>query len=486
MPVQKTRSWLLQRYGDVLKAAWARRHDLAGPALLQDEAAFLPAALSLQHTPVHPAPRRVAWAIMSVFASALAWACIGSVDIVAVAPGRTIVAERTKLVQPLERSIVKRVWVRDGDKVQLGQALVELDATNAQSDSLALLEQGKASHSEAWRTSALLSALTGPDNNQPLPMALGINKATPQPSNWSVTDKRQAEVQLQADWHDIRSRVMRLAAEADRRRAELATAREVVAKIEATLPLVRQREDDVKLLSSQGFVAGHTGQDRTRERIELEQDLVTQRARLQEAQAAVSESQSHRFAYLAETRRTLLEREAQATLRLKQISMDQAKAVHRERLTVLVAPVSGVVQQLAAHTTGGVVTEAQLLMVIVPDEPPGSRLVAEVNLENKDAGFVRAGQIAAIKLETFPFTRYGTLPATVQLVSADAVADEKRGAVFPTRLLIQTDHLAVDGRSIRLGPGLNLTAEIKTGQQRVISYLLGPLTRAGSESLRER
>ena len=122
---------LLARYRAVFAAAWAHRHELAGPQRLGDEAAFLPAALSLQETPVHPAPRRLAGAIIALFVIALTWSIVGQVDIVAVAPGKIIVNERTKVVQPLERSVVQRILVRDGDHVQAGQPLVELDPTNA-------------------------------------------------------------------------------------------------------------------------------------------------------------------------------------------------------------------------------------------------------------------------------------------------------------------------------------------------------------------
>ena len=117
---------LLARYRAVFAHAWAHRTELAGPKRLADEAAFLPAALSLQDTPVHPAPRRLAWGLMALFVIAIVWACLGHIDIVATAPGRIIVSERTKVIQPLETSVVKRVLVKDGDRVQAGQVLVEL------------------------------------------------------------------------------------------------------------------------------------------------------------------------------------------------------------------------------------------------------------------------------------------------------------------------------------------------------------------------
>jgi hemolysin D len=141
------------------------------------------------------------------------------------------------------------------------------------------------------------------------------------------------------------------------------------------------------------------------------------------------------------------------------------------------------VQQLAVHTAGGVVTEAQVLMIIVPD---GAQVSAEVTLDNKDIGFVNAGQQAEIKLETFIFTRYGTIGAEVTRVTADAVNDEKRGAIFPVTLAMQQSQIDVDGKLIKLAPGMNVTAAIETGKRRVIEYLLSPVQRAGSESLRER
>ena len=87
---------LARRYAAVFAVVWQHRHELAGPARHADEAAFLPAALSLQETPVHPAPRRFALAICALFVAATAWACLGHVDIVAVAPGRIVVSQRTK------------------------------------------------------------------------------------------------------------------------------------------------------------------------------------------------------------------------------------------------------------------------------------------------------------------------------------------------------------------------------------------------------
>ena len=484
---------LLQRYRAVVQAAWAHRHELAGPARMADEAAFLPAALSLQATPPHPAPRRALWAIMALFTIALLWACIGKVDIVAVAPGRIVVSDGTKLVQPLEASVVKAIHVKDGDKVQAGQVLVELDPTTAHADNSRVSQERSGALSEAWRTQALLKAL----RERGAKAAPMLPEEARKPSNGLSPDERELmRSQLDAEWRDTQAQLARLQADIDTRQAELQTVKEQIEKLQATLPIVRKREDDFQTLQAQGFVSQHAGQDRTQARIEMERDLATQRARQVEVKASITQAEHTLAAWRTEALKTLSERHAKADLQARSLQAEGAKTNQREQLTTLRAPVSGTVQQRAVHTTGGVVTPAQVLMVVVPD---AAQVTAEVTLENKDVGFVHLGQEAAIKLETFPFTRYGTVEAKVTTITADAVMKEPSvqqdkdgkavasgGAVFPATLTLAAHAIDVDGKSIRLAPGMNLTAEIKTGKRRVIEYLLSPVQSHAKESLRER
>jgi hemolysin D len=195
--------------------------------------------------------------------------------------------------------------------------------------------------------------------------------------------------------------------------------------------------------------------------------------------------------YRSETGRTLRERQTQAELKRLELNQDVAKSAGHVELAHLASPVAGTVQQLAVHTAGGVVTPAQILLVVIPDH---AQVTAEVDLDNKDVGFIRDGQVAAIKLETFPFTRYGTINAKVSTISADAVIDDKRPkdasgqpiAVFPARLTLARGDIVVDGRLIRLSPGMNLTAEIKTGQRSVIDYLASPIKQHLNETATER
>lgn len=460
---------LLSRYQSVLSAAWQHRAELAGPARMADEVAFLPAALSLQETPIHPAPRRLAYLLMGLFTLALGWSLIGEVDIVATAPGRIIVSDRTKVIQPLEASVVKAVLVKDGDKVQAGQILVELDPTMASADKANVQEQLRSALSEEQRTQALLSLLSKGQVLTQVPPSLKADAGT--------------EAQLQAEWQDIRAKLSKLDAEINRRQAEIATVKASIAKLEATLPMAKSREADFTKLVDQGFISGHATQDKTRERVELERDLATQRAKLTEALATATETEQAKGAYRAETQRQLADRYAQANTKRIQLIADNSKADQREKQTVLRAPVAGVIQQLAIHSVGGVVTSAQPLMVVVPD---ATQVTAEVTIANQDIGFVNAGQDAEIKLETFSFTKYGTVKAIVENVSADAVTDEKKGSVYPAVLTLSQKDMLIDGKQIPISPGMNVTAEIKTGKRRIIEFLLSPVQKMGSESLRER
>ena len=462
---------LWQRYKAIWKTAWASRVELDGVRKSLDETTFMPAALSLQETPPHPTPRRLAWILMLLFVLAVAWAFFGKVDVVAVAPGRIVVSERTKVIQPLETSVIRRILVKDGDRVKLGQLLVELDPTVAEADRKGIQEQYFAALSEETRTRALLQAL---DQGR-------LDRLVDRADGLPYDMLRQY---VQAEWLDINSKRSRLEAEAHRKEAELLTALALLEKVKEVVPLAQQREKDFDALVIQGFISGHATQDRKRERIELERDLGTQSARVKEAQAAVAESTMALKAYLAEVRRSLNDRHQLSSSQRVQLEAEANKAAKRESLTQLVSPIDGVVQQVAIHSVGGVVTSAQAVMAVVPET---EQLTALVQVANMDIGFVHKGQRVTVKLETFPYTLYGTIPAEIAVLGADAVVDEQTGiSTFPATIALSRTHVYVDQKAVPISPGMNVTAEIITGQRRIIQFLLSPVLRTFNEGLRER
>jgi HlyD family type I secretion membrane fusion protein len=211
--------------------------------------------------------------------------------------------------------------------------------------------------------------------------------------------------------------------------------------------------------------------------------LAVKQSRIAEAQAAVAAAESRRRAVLAEFRGRIFTQLVEAEAHASSLEQDLIKAKERSRLQTLTAPVDGLVQQLAIHTIGGVVTPAQELMVIVPAD---SQFEIEAMVLNKDVGFVNEGQDVEIKVDSFPFTKYGTIDGRIKALSRDAVQDEDRGLIYPARVDMAKTTILVDDDYVQLGSGMAVTVEIKTGKRRLLEYLLAPLQRYQDESMRER
>ncbi|MDX1251900.1 MAG: HlyD family type I secretion periplasmic adaptor subunit [Gammaproteobacteria bacterium] len=464
---------LLKRYAAVFAWSWRdrKRHD--GRARLPHEAQFLPAALALQEMPVSPLPRVAMWLLMAFALIALLWAVFGRIDIVATAQGKIVPNDRTKVIQPIETATVKAIHVVDGQGVKAGEVLIELDATSAQADKDRLASDLAAARLQLGRARALLAALA---NGRPPRLEKGGGGI-------SGVQWQEAQHLLEGQYGEYTAKRGRIEADIARREAERRSILELVRKLEQTAPIARQRAQDYKDLVDKSFVPRHGYLEREQERIEQEGDLATQRSRLQEIDAALVEGQSQRTALIAETRRLTLDSLNEGLQKAQALEQELLKADTRGRLMTLVSPVDGTVQQLAVHTVGGVVTPAQPVMVIVPGDHP---LEVEAFVENKDIGFVNAGQSAEVKIETFPYTKYGTIHAKLTHLSHDAINDEKRGLIYSSRVKMEKATLAVEGKQVNLTPGMAVTVEIKTGKRRVIEYFLSPLLQYGQESLRER
>jgi len=463
---------LFKRYASVFRHAWAHRKETDTPDLHSHEAQFLPAALALRDTPLHPAPHITLWAIMAFALIALLWAIFGRIDVVATAVGKIIPNDRTKVIQPMETAVVKAIHVRDGQEVKLGQMLVELDASTAVADSQRLDNEALTARLEAMRAQAMLAALA---NGRPPKLGSSGGADAARVIN--------EQIQLTGQYQEYQARQLQLKSEITRRRAELQATQEQVTKLEQTVPIARQRAADYQRLVKENFMSQHGYLEREQERIEQEQDLASSRAKGNEIRAALAEAQQQQATLAAETRRKLLDQQNLAEQKAASLGQEWVKADQRRRLMRLTAPVAGTVQQLAISTVGGVVTPAQPLMVIVPKE---NVLEVEAMLPNKDIGFVNPGQDAEVKVETFPFTKYGTLRGKITQVSSDAIQDEKLGLIYSTRVKLAKDTIQVENKTVRLSPGMAVTVEVKTGTRRVIEYFLSPLMQVSSESLRER
>ena len=466
---------LFDRYKAVFNDAWKNRDAMTPVIRTPQEAEFLPATLALQETPIHPAPRVFMWLIISFALVTLLWAMLGKMDVVATASGKIVPDSRSKTVQPLEVAAIHAIHVSDGQLVNTGDVLIELDATASQADVARLREETLVAALDVSRYQQLLSAQQHKQKLQ-----LSFENVVDKENAMSIDNSHQW---AQGEWDSYQASLAQLEASINRREADERATHAVVEKYRETLPIIQQREMDYRDLLDKKFIAKHEYLELKTSLIEQERDLAVQKERLAEMSASRVEAEREKMQFMAETRRLWLDKFNEAKQRHDALKQELVKAETRGRYMTLRAPVDGVVQQLAVHTQHGVVTPAQTLMVIVPQE---GLIEVEAFLPNKDVGFVRAGQTVEVKLETFSFTKYGTVDGEVISVSSDAIQDEKMGLVYSMRVRLLEDHLFVEGNKVKLSAGMAATVEIKIKQRRVIEYFLDPLLKHTSESLRER
>lgn len=450
------------------RAAWAERHLGQGRlAPTAREAEFLPAVLEIQDLPVSPVGRAIGLTIVGVMLVAMFWATVGQIDIVTVAQGKIVPSGHSKVIQPLESGVIRAIHVRDGQSVRRGDVLIELDPTvpGAELDRLRA-EQGNMAV-EAGRLRAVIrqeGEFQPPDGAAPAFVALQRRLLSEQLAEY--------QARVAAARHVI-----------EQRKAALGATKTTMEQLEATVPMRTQRAMAFKRLVDQGYVGQLDYLNAERERVEGVQELARQRELLAQNQAALAESQKSFHALIYEFQQSRHAELSEKEARLATLNQELIKAAQRKELQRLTAPIDGVVQQLAVHTLGGVVTPAQQLLIVVPQDHP---MEVEARIENKDIGFVAVGQPVEIKVETFQFTRYGLIEGKVRSISRDAVQVENGALVYAAAVTMDRSSMVVEGKEVSLSPGMNVTVEIKTGQRRLIEYFLSPLMQVKQESLRER
>jgi hemolysin D len=439
----------------------------------RDELEFLPAAVEIVETPASPTARGIFWLLILFFAIALTWSWFGEVDVVAVAEGRLMPGGRVKVIQPLEIGTVRAIHVQDGKAVKQGDVLVELDTTASSAERERLLQELQTKKAIIARTQALASSTTPAEAERSFVPPTGADPGL-------IATQRRL---LISEMQEHTSRLAALKDELARRKSERAGIETAIKRLDQTIPLLVQRRDARSELADKGYGSKLTYWEAQQLLVEHEQERVIQRHKLAETAATLAALDNQRQQTEAEFRRTKLAELNDAERQAASLAQELVKAEQRQGLQTLSSPIDGVVQQLAVHTVGGVVTPAQALMVVVPAD---DTIEVEAMVPNKDIGFIHPGQEAEVKLETFPFTRYGTIPGNVVSVSSDAIVDEKRGPIYAARIRLSRATIDIDGRTIRLGSGMNATVEIKTDKRRLIEFLLSPVRRYRQESLRER
>ena len=399
------------------------------------ETEFMPAVVEVVETPPSPVGRILLWTLFVFVVGGLLWAFLGTVDEVAIAPGKVIPQGNVKVVQAEDKGLVKSIYVTEGQKVSKGQVLVELDQTVSAADLAQMKKQ------VAYYTLEI-ERLTAEQEGRffTAPAALADIDPKDIASQMALHQSRMS---------DYRTKLAAAEATMSQSRANLEIAIANRDKISNLLDVAVDKEQRIEQLVAGNAVAYFTLLDARSRRMELAQSLAAQSAEIVRCQAAIMQSQETVSGVRATWERDIAANLVNDRKELMKYVEELKKAEEKNRSSQIVAPVDGRVAQLAIHTVGGVVTAAQPLMMIVPED---TKLEIEAWVANKDIGFVKEGQVAEIKVESFNFQKYGVLEAEVVNISPDAVEsssekDKEKNRGYRTTLQLKTERVDIKDNS---------------------------------------
>ncbi|OHV88212.1 HlyD family type I secretion periplasmic adaptor subunit [Mesorhizobium sp. ORS 3428] len=495
----------------------------SGAVICGRDREFLPAAIEILETPAPPLPVVTMLTICAFFAAALAWSFYGRLDVHAVAPGKIDTAGHAKVIQPLDPGKVAAIHVENGQRVKAGDLLLELDPAEPAAEETAQRDALNANLAEiARRRFAIATAravLDGSksgevDEHEVLVARLAQAAADPEPQIvWEAElpeamRLREASV-LTADVNQLIGSLQSLdkqslQKEATRQRLRMSIAYQNKL-IETLTQLVGTRQEALnRQVGSKVNLY-----DSTQQLEKSQSSLASDEGELIETDAALRELKSEKVMALSHFVADNENRLADAERKADEAKQAVAKAAARLARTKLYSPTGGIAQQVAVTTVGQVVTTGQQLLVVAPTE--GS-LQVEALVANLDIGFVKPGQSAVIKVDAFPFTRFGVLHGKVSRVAPEAVEEQEakrdlanaaaaananaaapasqagqpQSFVFPVTIALDEQAMDINGEMIPLTSGMTVSVEIKTDSRRVIDYLLSPITKVTSEAFRER
>ncbi|RYC32648.1 HlyD family type I secretion periplasmic adaptor subunit [Lichenibacterium minor] len=460
---------------------------------------FLPAALEILETPLSPVRSGMIVTICAFVLVALVWSWFGRVDIIATAQGKIQPVGRTKTVQPLETGKVAAIAAENGARVRAGDVLVRLDPGQAQADEATLQADVGSEKAEVLRrTTALM--LAAKRALGPVPQIRFDADTSPAIAVREQRVLAQDVAQLASAVASLDGQVKEKTAERDRLKGTIDAQQLLVATLKERVDMRQTLEasksesrakviDALELMQTQqATLASERGQVG-----EIEASLGRLARDIEKSYASFSAENAQK---LADAERLMDENvEKLGKARLKTADM------------TLRSPIDGTVSGSTVTSVGQVLTVGEQVMQIVPVD---SKLEVECYLPNSDIGFVRRDQQAVVKVDSFPFTDYGTIDGQVTRVAHDAIpqpdADQReqnpaaaakeggmfggaqrfQNLVFPVTLTMDRTSMNSEGADVPLVPGMAVTVEIKTGTRRILSYLFSPILQVTTTAFRER
>lgn len=421
---------------------------------------FLPSALEIIEKPASPVGKILIWLLFLLIVIAITWSIVGEVDTVAVARGKIIPDGNIKVLQSADTAIITAINVIEGQTVEEGEILIELDDTIAKSDFEAVMSKLEIAKVEK---ELLLAYQAGEDIDE---LVADLTKEGISINTLFIENLKTYNAVKSANDDENRQAYQLEIQEADQ---TITKADSELNQINTQLEIIESQIEKLKILYDQGTISQLEYQTKVDEKSILLQRRETQYETIKfyEEQKKVAEQKINVFSSSKD-----IEVYQEIILKDKEIlDLEQAveKAEKRVELTKLKSPVDGLVQGIGNNTLGGVVTSAQPIMSIVPKDTP---LILEVMVLNRDIGFITEGMTVEIKLDTFPYQKYGSLEGKIISISPDAIEQENMGYVYKVHVSFEETELEIDNRMVKVTPGMTATAEIKLKKRKIIEFFI--------------
>jgi hemolysin D len=321
--------------------------------LTKEELQFLPAALESVETPPSPVGRALIWLLISLFVIAVGWSIVGKIDEVAVAMGKVVPSGYTKVIQAEDKGVVSKIHVGNGSRVKAGDLLIELDTVITGAD-VARLTKEREHYLLTFRR------LTAESEEASFDL-MGLEHCDPA--------ERAREARLYQDRLDDYQSRLRMAEKTAAQAAEnLKQAKIQKEKLTTQVKIAGEREKKTRMVAEKGGISVFTWQEYQEKYLSLKQDLSTQESEILRRQQALEQARAELRRIEDERDKEVSSQLVDASHSLRLVEEELKKAEEKHRLTQIRSPIDGMVQQLEIHTAGAVVTPAQALMQVVPED----------------------------------------------------------------------------------------------------------------------
>ncbi|SEB36275.1 hemolysin D [Nitratireductor aquibiodomus] len=419
---------------------------------------------------------------MAVFAIILIAACILRVEVTARGTVRIVPLDRVQVVQAEYPGSITGILVRDGASVKKGDLLLTLDATAAGAKQATLVEEEARLKRETMRLATFLSRLAEMRDGGSPPRKFDAGDLLP---GGEDGDEEAVQARLLAvELNDFTDGLAGADARIDVNRKALDVLLERIEQADAALAVQEERLQAAEKLMERG-ISSREAYLKVRaayDDLQAEKHVVERQIAKTKAEASVLETE--RAGLFSANQNRAMQRRDKIDARLAALRQERRALDERIAAATLRAPVSGTVEQLAVSTIGGVVQSGQDLMRVVPRD---SELEFEALFSNQDSGFLKVGQSARIRLDAYPAERFGSVMAVITDIATDSIELGASGRWgFVVRLKPESDALVSPSGRLALRPGMTGNVDAITGERRLISYFLAPITAQFGQSLGER